>query len=1087
MACTLGKVNRCQNVGKKFQQEISEARYDSIVNASKRRQDGLYNDITKDSLILHRLCASTYTSNFHIEREEKKRKAEESSAERSNKLLRSDAPRSTNGEVFEFGKHCMYCIDVTICKLSNEYSKQAKKEYIREAYPVTIVNDKSGRSYIDVILGKCDERGEELGRIVRRRIESLGGSDLPAAEARYHKVCKTNFFWNFVKEKKQTEDPALLALFDEMSQNRDRIWNSIELQAEYVSLGGHFIHSRNFILNKIQSYFGDTVTVFYALGFSKIVCFKAETTKLLHLTKQEIIDEDDLDLSISRIASRIRSETKYNQEKRESYSIDIDCDIVRKPVSETLLDLLVKVSPKFHDSLQSLMIGNIVTSTLNNGPTDLQIALGVALRRNKTLIQLLYKYGITCSYDEILLFKYSAAIASTKTSTGDIFEKDGKIIHCVADNYDCEIFSQNCKKTCHCLAMILAQTERLHKTLETAQKTIPRQNMKDRYKEVEYEESAKVPFHMPKNPPMPKSVALKVVPSLSFLCRTIISYQKASHEDMQFMKDITSLPECPEWTGYNTKRSRDAGMIPEPKAKVVFRPLINKTPSDPSTLKTAIQSGLTLVKGAGQDILVFTVDMQLYKVVVDMLFYEPSLFKVVVPMCGGMHMLMNFIHAVCVLLSPAIKPILASTFGSVDRMIKGKKYPQNMRALRIIAEEMLCSILDNNPDILTMDQLIKHLDEESQNSKTTKLWVECLIKPVFIMCAFLRAAREQDFALHYAAAKAMLPYFAAAGGVFYARYGTFYVHHLETLPMKIIEKLMHDCALRITPGIFNAIHTDQVIETTYMRLGHGPGGARGIERDDRQIAVWALSFATCGEVVNNLMDMANTKKSNPNNQHKEESVSRILYDQKDRKSIQSYMARIIDPIDPKTHPGGHLINIVSGEIASEKANPQEAVSKGMEMIKKFKDSWPDGFRATLSKPIITMDTKVRFTKIGDNRVYDQSFIYGRTCGLMASNHNINMDDCLVTEMAPNPPAYFTEEGKMRTTTKYILRLALEERLSERLVKECHTLVYDVSAVLWTISWPNEGSTLQVYINTFKAFAITALSTTPHSSTCCICF
>ena len=37
---------------------------------------------------------------------------------------------------------------------------------------------------------------------------------------------------------------------------------------------------------------------------------------------------------------------------------------------------------------------------------------------------------------------------------------------------------------------------------------------------------------------------------------------------------------------------------------------------------------------------------------------------------------------------------------------------------------------------------------------------------------------------------AMLPYFAAAGGVFYARYGTFYVHHLETVPKKIIENLI---------------------------------------------------------------------------------------------------------------------------------------------------------------------------------------------------------------------------------------------------------------------------------------------------------
>ena len=71
-----------------------------------------------------------------------------------------------------------------------------------------------------------------------------------------------------------------------------------------------------------------------------------------------------------------------------------------------------------------------------------------------------------------------------------------------------------------------------------------------------------------------------------------------------------------------------------------------------------------------------------------------------------------------------------------------------------------------------------------------KLWVDCLIKPVFIMCAFLRAAREQDLALHHAAAKAMLTYFPSGGGHRYTRYGTFYVHHLETLPQDILKKLV---------------------------------------------------------------------------------------------------------------------------------------------------------------------------------------------------------------------------------------------------------------------------------------------------------
>ena len=97
------------------------------------------------------------------------------------------------------------------------------------------------------------------------------------------------------------------------------------------------------------------------------------------------------------------------------------------------------------------------------------------------------------------------------------------------------------------------------------------------------------------------------------------------------------------------------------------------------------------------------------------------------------------------------------------------------------------------------------------------------------------------------------------------------------------------------------------------------------------------------------------------------------------------------------------MNIVSGQIAAENVNVHEAVSKGKEVIKQFKESWPAGFYSTISKPVITMDTKKKFVTIGEHRVYDQGFIYARICGLMVSNRGISMEDCLKTEMAANSP------------------------------------------------------------------------------------
>ena len=81
------------------------------------------------------------------------------------------------------------------------------------------------------------------------------------------------------------------------------------------------------------------------------------------------------------------------------------------------------------------------------------------------------------------------------------------------------------------------------------------------------------------------------------------------------------------------------------------------------------------------------------------------------------------------------------------------------------------------------------------------------------------------------------------------------MHHLETLPDSLVKKLMHDGILRISDGIFNTIHTDQLIESTYMLLGKGPGGAKGLTVDKRLMTVWALSFATCGEAVQSFREM----------------------------------------------------------------------------------------------------------------------------------------------------------------------------------------------------------------------------------------
>ena len=93
-------------------------------------------------------------------------------------------------------------------------------------------------------------------------------------------------------------------------------------------------------------------------------------------------------------------------------------------------------------------------------PTDLQIAIGVLLGDHKMLIEELYKYNVSCSYDEVRRFKRSAAVQSSKENKQLAGLKDvseGGLVQIIIDNFDTVISSQNCRLECHCMAMLATQ------------------------------------------------------------------------------------------------------------------------------------------------------------------------------------------------------------------------------------------------------------------------------------------------------------------------------------------------------------------------------------------------------------------------------------------------------------------------------------------------------------------------------------------------------------------------------------------------------------------------------------------------------
>ena len=75
------------------------------------------------------------------------------------------------------------------------------------------------------------------------------------------------------------------------------------------------------------------------------------------------------------------------------------------------------------------------------------------------------------------------------------------------------------------------------------------------------------------------------------------------------------------------------------------------TPSDPDTICTAMLEAIRQTEQTGQTYTIFTADLALYKVSLNILWAEPQLYPNFIPRCGGMHTLINLAGSVGTLLA----------------------------------------------------------------------------------------------------------------------------------------------------------------------------------------------------------------------------------------------------------------------------------------------------------------------------------------------------------------------------------------------------------------------------------------------------
>ena len=179
------------------------------------------------------------------------------------------------------------------------------------------------------------------------------------------------------------------------------------LDLKYISCMLESTPTRGFFSIQFE---GD-VTVLSSPGLSSVVVFINSASSVLHLAAEA--EDEQQDFAFKKGAKIVVDEIKRTDQDRSHYNARIMKENMSIPISQTFMELLAALSDNLKNTLPAVLKGNIITSVLINKPPSLQIALGNLIRDSKSLINQMYQFRAIYSYDEVLHFKKSAALAAT--------------------------------------------------------------------------------------------------------------------------------------------------------------------------------------------------------------------------------------------------------------------------------------------------------------------------------------------------------------------------------------------------------------------------------------------------------------------------------------------------------------------------------------------------------------------------------------------------------------------------------------------------------------------------------------------------
>ncbi|KAK1904701.1 Beta-glucanase [Dissostichus eleginoides] len=701
---------------------------------------------------------------------------------------------------------------------------------------------------------------------------------------------------------------------------------------------------------------------------------------------------------------------------------------------------------------------------------------------SKALINKLHMMGHCVSYDEVRQFLTSVAADQLQRSKG-VYIPNGLtrttehgIIDAAIDNFDQNEETLDGKNTTHSMAIVVYRRG----DVATAHNPIPRIPERSLHAldscDLDNEEVQRY------IKPGRRSEPPAVLPQILKSDRT--KAQAAEGQDLlwkvsRIMKEEQRIP---GWSAFNAYLSTSD----IPLTTVQYMPFIRASPSDLSTIYTALLQLTQLAQELGQRHILVTADLAIYSKAQQIMWSKPEALDGKITMrIGGMHVTMAFLASIGKVYADGGLFDMITESGvyadaTAQQMLQGKQLTRGVRSIKVVSEALfrlfwmaLDSWLNkkgqsplsaeqehllrdvqhafhgNNQvsarqflsevetDLPDLRRKIQQFSESGvQQSATFKYWLNFL-KGADLLLRMLRSEREANFDLHLNCMSEAIPWFRAAGRMNYAKYMPVYIAE-----MKALEKSQPDSYKFMREGgfvvrrsderNFNCVATDQALEQTINREGKGQGGIIGFTLRKGALKRWLITRHVTSEYCDAMTELCDAAAHAPKS-HKEHGAARMDRDERETIKIMEFVQDRQNPFDLEKVPD-ELINITSGQVASQKV--AKDLSSFLEDGEKLNANFIDE-RLKSDRPKSFWDPEKRqklatFTDMiaciatsKSKKLQMDSDVLFRRLLAVSKQRDVSLENVMRHELAAVPPSLFYDDGAMRKTTKADLAKKLE--------------------------------------------------------------